>query len=188
MAQNAEEGDLSAEDFNPEQPMTEMVDIMPEAAPQTSEENPILLEKKETVIEVPNNIGKFDIQEKTNIKEPFKLRDPFKSNKVVKRKTTQKTPVTGFNNQDLLLRATADNIKVVGVFVGAEKRAFAQIDKGPVILLKEGSKIGSPDNDITVKAILPGGVVIVEKITNVYNQIEYLESVIPVGIETLKNE
>jgi hypothetical protein len=181
-------------DFNPEQPTTEMVDIMPGPVVPVPEQVETQFEEQEKTIldETPifnsqNENKKFDIQQKTNIKDPFKLRDPFKSSSVSKRKEGKKTAITGFNNQDLLINANADNIKVVGVFVGAEKRAFAQVNKGPVVLLKEGSKIGSLDNDITVKAILPGGVVIVEKITNVYNQVEYLESVIPVGIDGLND-
>ena len=32
-----------------------------------------------------------------------------------------------------------------------------------------------------VKAILPGGVVIVEKIKNIYDQDEYLETILPIS-------
>jgi hypothetical protein len=34
-----------------------------------------------------------------------------------------------------------------------------------------------------VKAILPGGIILVEKIRNVYDQDEYLETVLPVSSE-----
>ena len=34
-----------------------------------------------------------------------------------------------------------------------------------------------------IKAILPGGIVVVEKIRNVYNQEEYLETIIPISTE-----
>ena len=48
-----------------------------------------------------------------------------------------------------------------------------------VIIIKEGSKLG-PDN-AEVKAILPGGIILVEKIVNVYGQEEYLETVVPIS-------
>ena len=48
-----------------------------------------------------------------------------------------------------------------------------------VYYIKEGMKLG--ENGAEVKAILPGGIVLVEKIRNVYDQDEYLETVIPVS-------
>ena len=45
--------------------------------------------------------------------------------------------------------------------------------------IKEGMRIGT--NSAEVKAILPGGIVLVEKIRNVYDLDEYLETVIPVS-------
>ena len=46
------------------------------------------------------------------------------------------------------------------------------------MLLKEGRTLGK--NRAEVRAILPGGVVLVEKITNVYEQDEYIETIIPI--------
>jgi type IV pilus assembly protein PilP len=48
-----------------------------------------------------------------------------------------------------------------------------------VIILKEGMKIGQDEAEL--KAILPGGIVLVEKIVNVYGQEEFLETVIPIS-------
>ena len=45
-------------------------------------------------------------------------------------------------------------------------------------MLREGMKLGPERAEL--KAILPGGIVVVEKIKNIYNQEEYLETVIPV--------
>ena len=40
-------------------------------------------------------------------------------------------------------------------------------------------KIG--EDGAELKAILPGGIIVVEKIVNVYGQEEYLETVIPIS-------
>jgi len=52
-------------------------------------------------------------------------------------------------------------------------------EKAGIIILKEGMKIG--DDGAELKAILPGGIILVEKIVNVYGQEEYLETVIPIS-------
>jgi type IV pilus assembly protein PilP len=69
---------------------------------------------------------------------------------------------------------------------GKERRAMAKLASNGVVgsdvfYLKEGMKIGP--NSAEVKAILPGGVVLVEKIRNVYDQDEYLETVLPLSNE-----
>ena len=67
-----------------------------------------------------------------------------------------------------------------GFYVGENRRAIAQtIGNEGSFLLKEGMKLGR--NGAEVKAILPGGVVIVEKIVNIYDQEEYLETIIPIS-------
>ena len=48
-----------------------------------------------------------------------------------------------------------------------------------VVILREGMKIGADQAEL--KAILPGGIILVEKITNVYGEEEYLETVIPIS-------
>ena len=63
---------------------------------------------------------------------------------------------------------------------------MAKIANGKTLLpevfyIKEGMKLGSSGAE--VKAILPGGIVLVEKIRNVYDQDEYLETVIPISNE-----
>ena len=47
--------------------------------------------------------------------------------------------------------------------------------------MREGMKLGL--NNAEIKAILPGGIVLVEKIRNVYDEDEYLETILPVSIE-----
>lgn len=118
------------------------------------------------------------------------LRDPFKR-RINKKKGSQahtKPQESGiYNNQaDRIEDKPIENIRIVGVMIGKERRAMAKISTGRILgsdvyFIKEGMKIGP--NGAEVKAILPGGIVLVEKIRNVYDQDEYLETVIPVSNE-----
>ena len=123
---------------------------------------------------------------KTEIENPFGLRDPFKppvlkdeknellSEGVVKDGT--------FTNMPTLENISLQDVKIIGVLLGKERRALATASgvTGTVIL-KEGDKMGKDNAEI--RAILPGGIILVEKITNIYGQIELLETVIPITEE-----
>jgi type IV pilus assembly protein PilP len=90
------------------------------------------------------------------------------------------------NQMDKIEDKPIESIRIVGVLVGKERRAMAKLMQGKTLgdriyFIKEGMKIGS--NGAEVKAILPGGIVLVEKIRNVYDQDEYLETVIPISSE-----
>lgn len=125
---------------------------------------------------------------KTYVKNPMDLRDPFKR-RMNKKKTDDKSKnhIDGiYNNaQDSIENKQVENIKIIGVVIGPQRRAMAKVTgegsaADPTIYyIKEGMKIG--ENGAEVKAILPGGIVLVEKIRNVYDQDEYLETVIPVS-------
>lgn len=124
---------------------------------------------------------------KTYVKNPLDLRDPFKR-KINKKKSQLKhaTQNTGYftNISNSIENKPVENIKIIGVMIGQERRAMAKImgeQDQNVYYLKEGMKVGP--NGAEVKAILPGGIVLVEKIRNVYDQDEYLETVIPVSSE-----
>ena len=133
-------------------------------------------------------------KDKTRIENPLELRDPFKSpqsrGQSRRRNDIRHKRGDGLYsniNQDNLRDWNIYDIKVVGVIIGRERRAM--ITKGgdapaapggsKVVVIKEGASIG-PDN-AEVKAILPGGIILVEKIINVYGQEEYLETVIPIS-------
>lgn len=126
---------------------------------------------------------------KTKIQNPLDLRDPFKPPASKASKRTQKSGnyyISGkgeFTNigEESLNNLNIQDVKVVGVMIGRERRAMLQGSgtEKKVIVVKEGSKIG-PDN-AEIKAILPGGIVLVERIMNVYGQEEYLETVIPIS-------
>ncbi len=127
---------------------------------------------------------------KTYLKNPMELRDPFKR-KVNKKKSSQiqtRTYETGiYNNYENKIEdKPIENIRIVGVIIGKERRAMAKLAQGKILgtevfLIKEGMILGP--NGAEVKAILPGGIVLIEKIRNVYDQDEYLETVIPVSVE-----
>lgn len=133
-------------------------------------------------------------REKTKIENPIELRDPFKA-PPIKANRKKVGPVSAggpsytknekgeFANIQEVPLAGVDiyNIKLMGVLIGKERRAMISPggDGKQIVVIKEGAKLG-PDN-AEVKAILPGGIVLVEKIVNVYGQEEYLETVIPIS-------
>ena len=124
---------------------------------------------------------------KSSIKNPFDLRDPFKRELRRKRRSKKDYPGTKtvFSNIETIDNAPLDRIKITGILIGKERRAVAKTldENGKVgdqsYILKEGMKLG--ENGAEIKAILPGGIVLVEKIRNVYDQDEYLETIIPVA-------
>jgi hypothetical protein len=129
---------------------------------------------------------KIDIfKNKTKIEDPLKLRDPFRA-KDVKSSKEKKISVSGgvrngvFTNLETIENVPLSKIKITGIITGKERRAIAKIDGGKSgIILREGMKIG--EDQAELKAILPGGIILVEKITNVYGQEEYLETVITIS-------
>lgn len=143
-----------------------------------------------------NSLDEF-FKDKTRIENPLELRDPFKSPQAKgasKRQGGNRFRRGEATYSNVVLENLRDwniyDIKVVGVMIGKERRAM--ITKGggneaasatqgsaKVVVIKEGTSIG-PDN-AEVKAILPGGIILVEKIINVYGQEEYLETVVPIS-------
>ena len=126
--------------------------------------------------------------DKTKIEKPFNLRDPFRApiNKAEGKTKGRGFFVSGkgqYSNigETALDQLSIDNIKVVGVLIGKERRALVNMGKESkqIIILKEGMKIGPEATEL--KASLPGGIVLVEKIVNVYGEEEYLETVIPIS-------
>ena len=129
-------------------------------------------------------------EDKTKIENPFNLRDPFKA-PVTKGDSSKKGRgffMSGkgeYSNigETPIDQIAVNDIRVVGVLIGKERRALVNLGQGEgdqkVIILKEGMKIGPESAEL--KAILPGGIVLVEKIVNVYGEEEYLETVIPIS-------
>lgn len=127
---------------------------------------------------------------KTSITNPFEMRDPFKR-RTQKLKSSSvkdyKLDKTVFSNLPTLDGVPLDKIKITGVILGDQRRAIAKVATGEdqqqaeTFIIKEGMKLGF--NKAEVKAILPGGIVLVEKIKNVYDQEEYIETIMPVTVE-----
>jgi Tfp pilus assembly protein PilP len=125
-------------------------------------------------------------KDKTKIEKPFELRDPFKM--PVSKSEEKKVEKSGFimNEKGLYTNISEktvnsiQDLKVIGVLIGRERRVMVSGPQtGGIIVLKEGAKIGEEGAEL--KAILPGGIILVEKIVNVYGQEEYLETVIPIS-------
>jgi len=127
------------------------------------------------------NFRKF-LKTKTKIKDPFNLRDPFRSPLKIKKKSKllQRGILKDgvFTNTASAKGVPLSKLKITGVLVGKERRAIARIGNETVIL-KEGMTLG--EDGALLKAILPGGIILVEKILNVYGEDEYLETVIPIS-------
>ena len=115
----------------------------------------------------------------------MKLRDPFKSPVISKKKSKEKSdPEKGFyTNLGSYDALQLSSIKVLGVLSGVKKRAIISAGEGgrtgPTYMLSEGAKIAN--GNVVLKSILPRGVIFVEKVTNIYGQFEYLETVVPIS-------
>lgn len=135
-------------------------------------------------------------KDKTTIQNPLGLRDPFKRMITGKRKKQIKTIGNSsfkdgtFTNIPTIDTTSLDRIRIVGIMLGKERRALAKIASGQegqgqlskeTFILKEGMTLGQ--DGAILKAIFPGGIVVVEKIKNVYDQDEYLESILPLQIQ-----
>lgn len=128
-------------------------------------------------------------KDKSTIEDPFALRDPFdEPDKTIIKEVpklyeeTRDGSYTNLPNLEALTDIGLDKIVVTGIIFGKKRRAFVKINKQGVekqsFVLKEGMIIGS--NEAELKAILPNGIVLVEKLINVYGEEEYLETVIPI--------
>jgi len=139
---------------------------------------------------VSANEYKFYKDVTTKIKDPFDLRDPFKR-VLFKRKSEVKKNYAVleegnvFSNLPTIENVPLSQIRIVGILLGKERRAMAKITSGGdgsgTFILKEGMKLG--ENQAELKAILPAGIVVVEKLKDVYDKDEFIETLIPVSPE-----
>ena len=119
-----------------------------------------------------------------DLKERLKnFRDPFKRNvSILKGKKVKASKKTFFTNREDPSNVNIDSLKVTGVFLGEKRKAIAQDsskDENEPFVISEGMLLGA--DKIKVAAILPGGIVLVEKVKNIYDEYEYLETIIPVS-------
>lgn len=122
---------------------------------------------------------------KTEIENPMDLRDPFLAPRI---KVQKESKVVGrvskgvYSNIPQLGEVKLDDLEITGVIIGKERRAFVKLKNAPAkntYTIKEGDVLG--ENRAELRAILPGGLVLVEKTTNIYGEEEYLETVIPLS-------
>lgn len=119
----------------------------------------------------------------TSIDKPFDLRDPFRPpefpGQAKKNRNEQNNGV--WNNQKKLEDdVKIEDIIVTGVLIGTNRRVILRIGSDPTsYTLKEGETVGPIGPEI--KAILPGGIILAEKINNIYGEPEYIETVIPIS-------
>ena len=102
-----------------------------------------------------NNSIRETFKEKTKIENPFDLRDPFKP------PILSSTRKLGRGTVSLLRDGVYTNINPLG-----------QVDLDTLQIV--GVMIGK-------ERIHPGGIIMVEKLVNVYGEEEYLETVIPIS-------
>lgn len=122
-------------------------------------------------------------QEKTQIPNAFELRDPFKppvlNNSRKQGRVNNSLMRDGvYTNINAVGIGDIDTLQIVGVMIGKERRALAKINN-QVVVLREGMLVGKDNAEL--KAIHPGGIILVEKLVNVYGEEEYLETVIPIS-------
>ena len=125
----------------------------------------------------------------TGIKNPFNLRDPFKRKLKLKLQRIQQFERSDWNtlSKKDLLNIPLNALKIEGIIFGPKRRAIAKIDgQKKTFILKEGMIIGK--NNQKIEAILPSGIVIVEKTVNIYDQEEFLETIIPISKKDLSFE
>ena len=156
-------------------------------AQMNSQEDQQLEDSQKEKIVKTKKISNF-FEGKTDIEAPLSLRDPFKS-PVAGDGESKANVLLGSRQRDILNSRLnfletlePSQLSIKGIFIGENRRAIARAaTKGgnSNFLLEEGMKLGK--NKAEVKAILPGGIIIVEKIVNIYNQEEYLETVIPIS-------
>lgn len=126
-------------------------------------------------------------KEKSEIEDPMSLRDPFFAPKIRGKKTQRIKGKIGkgyYSNIPKIGNVVLEKLRIIGVVVGPNRRAFAKVSESAehsdkTYVLKEGMKLGQ--SRAVLKAILPGGIVLVEKNTNIYGEDEYLETVIPIS-------
>ena len=119
--------------------------------------------------------------EQTSIAQPFELRDPFQSPRFKsEKKIKRQERLSGVRDEQPRLQqdVTLDQLNITGVLIGKERRVLIDIG-GQVYKFKEDETIGPSGPKI--KAILPGGLILVEQITNIYGEAEYIETVIPIS-------
>lgn len=122
----------------------------------------------------------------TSIENPLGMRDPFQPPQIKRPSqgggqaaTPQRNGT--YTNLPQLGNVPLNEIRIIGVIIGPERRAFVKKNNNDpsTYIVREGDELGG--NSARVRAILPGGMILVEKVTNIYGEEEFLETVIPLS-------
>ena len=120
---------------------------------------------------------------KTSIQNPSQLRDPFAPPKFPTQgqvKRNQAKEGVWDNQVKLEGPVEIDDIKITGVLIGTNRRVVLKVGTdNRAYTLREGETVGPLGPE--VKAILPGGIILAERIKNIYGEPEYIETVIPIS-------
>ena len=111
----------------------------------------------------------------TKLEKPFSLRDPFQSPKFKSernKKSVQRASGVLDNIPKLESDFSLERLKITGVLIGKERRVFINSGGKSNFSLKEGDSFGRGGPEI--KAIMPGGVILVEKIKNIDVEDEFI--------------
>lgn len=117
----------------------------------------------------------------TTIPKPFELRDPFqKPSLKSKSKQRRDQGIKGVWNEEEKFNGNfdIDKIQITGLLIGKQRRVLIKIN-GKDYKFKEDESIGRGGPKI--KAILPGGIILVEQVNNIYGEPEYIETVVPIS-------
>ena len=123
----------------------------------------------------------------TSLKDPLGMRDPFQPPPIQRSGnqgagTASTEQINGiYSNIPALGNMPIQEVRVVGVIIGPERRAFVRKNNNDptTYVVRENDELGG--GGARVRAILPGGMILVEKVTNIYGEEEYLETVIPLS-------
>ena len=148
-----------------------------------------------------NKLPPFFEKVQTKIQDPMNLRDPFKSNLTAikseeeaeeEKETSQQETLLTNVSTETLEDVPINRLIIVGTLLGPTRLATAKVAPAlgvmpnadaPSHIIKEGMILG--ENKAEVRAIVHGGIVLVEKIRNVYEQDEYIETIIPLTQQKL---
>lgn len=119
----------------------------------------------------------------TDIEDPFSLRDPFQTPKMRSESSKKRAEMNSgilIEKNELSEDVDINTLIIVGVLIGKNRRALIKVNnKTDVYTLKEGDTLGP--NGPEIKAILAGGIILADKITNIYGQDEYIETAVPIS-------
>ena len=121
--------------------------------------------------------GKTDIEDISEIRDPF-LKPPKEEGNV---DLSKRNSGIWDYEEKLTDKVNVNELEVTGVLIGPTRRVLIKPKKSSskTYRFEEGESVGT--NGPVVKAILPGGVILAERINNIYGEPEFIETVVPIS-------